>query len=287
MLKWYQEPLVHFLILGIFLFFIVQTNALPMVNQDSKTITIKEQDIEKLVTYWNKKYNINPTQEELDTLLKFYIENEILYTEALKMKLDEHDEAIKQLLIDKLKYVVSEPVNVTNITDEELEKFFKQNKELFLNKEDISISFGHIYFNPKEYSSKDPIEKKANSIYENIKDEDFNQTYANYGDAFYKGSYFSKMTEKELASIFSHSFVQSLQKLPQKCWSHPIKSGYGIHLIYIEHIYQTEMSFHTIKEKIKNRYIIHKSRENYENFYKDLKEKYQIIIEPYSLKNEN
>jgi len=281
MLKWYQEPLVHFLILGIFLFFIVQTNALPMVNQDSKTITIKEKDIEKLVTYWNKKYNINPTQEELDTLLKFYIENEILYTEAIKMKLDEHDESIKQLLIDKLKYIVSEPVNVTNITDKELQTFFNNNKQKFAKEKYTTLTFSHIFFNPK---LNDNYEQKAHTIYNVIKNQDFNETFLEYGDVFLGGSSFSNMPMKKLSNYFSHSFRQKLLKLPKNSWANPIKSGYGIHIVYIKKREHISKTFNEMKETIKNRYIIDRSKKNYKSYLNDIIKKYKIIQEPYTLK---
>ncbi|HIP27627.1 MAG TPA: peptidyl-prolyl cis-trans isomerase [Sulfurovum sp.] len=286
MLKWYQEPLIHFLILGTLLFFITQTTPFSMIN-NPKEITIKEDEIKKLITFWKKKYHKIPTKKELDTLLNIYIENEILYAEALDMKLDKHDEGMKQLLVDKLKYIVSEPVNINKISDKELKMFYNKNKHLFPKKKPKTITFGHIYFNPKEdYTPHTSIEEKAQSTYLKIKDNAYNEKSTNYGNKFYKGSYFSKMTKKKVSKVFSHSFFLKLQKLPQRKWSEPINSGYGIHLVYIEEISETPLSFTTIKSKIKNMYIIHKSQENYEKYYKDIKEKYQVIIEPLTLNNE-
>ena len=287
MLKWYQEPLIHFLILGTLLFFITQTTPFSMIN-DSKKITIKEDEIKKLITFWKNKYHKIPTKKELDTLLNVYIENEILYAEALDMKLDKHDEKMKQLLVDKLKYIVSEPVNINNISDKELKMFYNKNKHLFPKKKSITITFGHIYFNPKEHDSqKHSIEENAKSTYLAVKNNVFHKKDTDYGNKFYRGSYFSNMSKEKISKIFSHSFFQKLQKLPQGKWSEPINSGYGIHLVYIEKIVETMISFNTRKEEIKNRYIIHNARENYENFYKDIKEAYEVTIEPYTLKNEN
>ncbi|MCF6244042.1 MAG: peptidyl-prolyl cis-trans isomerase [Sulfurovum sp.] len=283
MLKWYQEPLIHFLIIGILLFFITQSQPFSLLDNNSKKITIQKDEINKLISFWKKKYNTTPTQEELDTLLEVYIENEILYTEALNMKLDKHDEGVKKILVDKLKYIVSEPINFNKISDKELQIFFDKNKKMFSKNKHTTITFGHIYFNPKEHDS---IEEKSTSMYQKVKEKDFNRTYASQGDPFYKGSHFSQLSKKEISSIFSHSFFQELQKLPKQTWSKPVASGYGIHLIYIENIQESSLTFNTLKEEIKNRYIIYKSKQNYENYYKKIKKKYKIHIAPYTLKNE-
>lgn len=284
MLKWYQEPLIHFLVLSTLIFFLTQSNTFSMIHNNSKEITIKEDEINKLITFWEKKYHATPTQEELDTLLNVYIENEILYIEALAMKLDQNDEGIKKLLIDRLKYIISDPVNIDTISDEALETFFNENKKLFSKHKKTIISFGHIYFNPKEH---DNIKEKATVLYAKIKGKDFNATLPNYGDLFYKGSYFSKLTSNALFKIFSHSFTQDLQQLPIKQWSKPIASSYGFHLVYMEEINHIQKTFNDRKEEIKNNYIIHNAKQNYENFFKELRKKYQVHIEPYSLPKEN
>jgi parvulin-like peptidyl-prolyl isomerase len=254
---------------------------------NSKEIIITEDETKKLIAFWKKRYHKTPTQKELGTLLDVYIENKILYTEALNIKLDQDDEAIKQLLVDKLKYIVSEPIDINTISDKTLETFFNENKQLFSNNTSSSITFSHIYFNPKETHEKEyTLEEKAKSIYLKLKNKPFDKKDTLYGNPFYKGSYFSKMTKKELSKIFTHSFVQELQKLPLNQWSKPIKSGYGIHLIYIEEIKQTDMTFKDIKETVKNNYIIHTSKNNYEKFYKDVKKRYNITIKPYTISDE-
>lgn len=282
MLKWYQEPLVHFLVLGTLLFFLSQSDTFSSINKNTNTLIVKEEEIKKRITFWKKRYHTVPTQDEVDTLLKVYIENEILYAKALDMKLDRNDDAMKQLMVNKLKYIVSEPVNIDNISDKELKTFFHDNKNLFKSNIYTTITFGHIYFNPKDNNS---MTEKANDVYMKIKNKAFQKRDANYGNHFYKGSYFSKMSTKELSKIFTHSFVQILQKLPQRQWSKPINSGYGTHLIYIEQIDKTKLSFNKMKDKIKNKYIIHKSHENYAKFYENIKKEYQVIIEPYTLQD--
>ncbi len=286
MLKWYQEPLVHFLILGSFLFFLIQTIHTPASMHSDKTIiTLSKKEIKQMLLFWQNKYHTLPTQEELHKLFETYIEKEILYAEAKRMQLDKNDTAIKQILIDKLKYIASEPLDIGHITDRELQTFYQKNKRLFADKSERYISFAHIYFNPKKYESSRFIEEKAHRLYQKIKTLDLYTNYADKGDSFYKGSYFSHINTKELTSVFSHSFVQSLLKLPQKRWSKPLKSGYGLHLVYIENIDEKKATFASLKEQIKDRYIIHKSQEAYRQFYQNLKKKYRIVIEPYSAQN--
>jgi hypothetical protein len=277
-LKWYQEPLLHFLVLGALLFIFTQNSS--NFNRDKKNITVSKTDTENYIRYWKKKYNRPPTQEEIDTFLKITIENEVLYKEALNMGLDKEDKVIKQHLIDKLKFIISKPIDEKKISDKTLKKFFEKNRNLFSSQNTTLYSFAHIYLNPKY---NDNIELKADEIYIKIKDEKLNNNYTKLGDKFYKGSYFNQLSIKDISKIFSRSFAKKLSQLPQGEWIKGVASGYGVHLIYIEEKNTPKDLFESQKERVKNRYIIQESQKKLQNFYESLKKKYHITIEPYSL----
>ena len=259
MLKWYREPFFHFIFLGTVLFIIIKWNGSENREEKSRVIVVKQEDADSAN----------------------YIENEILYREALERNLDKDDYAIRQLLIDKLKYTMSDSVNIAEVSKEVLEKYFNANKSKFANESQITLTFGHIYLNPQNHEDIDSVAKK---ILVEINTLSYDKSMSTKGDTFYAGNYFNNLTKVELSKSFSRSFVSELVKLPKKRWS-ILKSGFGVHLIYIVDIKMRETKFEDVKSRVKNSYIIEKNRNAYKEFYKKIKDKYQIIID--SSKNNN
>jgi len=165
LLKWYQEPLLHFIVLGTFLFFIIKWNSSENREESSRVIVVKQEDIDR----------VN------------YIQDEILYREALHRNLDKDDEGIKQLLVDKLKYTMSDSLNITEVSLEVLEKYFMSHKNSFAKESQIILSFGHIYLNPQEHSNIDLV---AKNLLEEVDSLVYDKSMAKKGDKYYAGSYF-------------------------------------------------------------------------------------------------
>ena len=253
MLKWYQEPILHFIVLGTFLFFIIKWNSPENREESSRVIVVKQEDIDR----------VN------------YIQDEILYREALDRNLDKDDEGIKQLLVDKLKYTMSDSLNITEVSSEVLEEYFMSHKNSFAKESQIILSFGHIYLNPQEHSNIDLV---AKNLLEEVDSLVYDKSMAKKGDKYYAGSYFKSLTRAELYKAFSWTFINDLVKLPVNKWS-MLKSGFGIHLIYIEDIEKREIKFKDVKNRVKDAYIIEKNANAYREFYEEVKEKYEIIIE--------
>ena len=281
MLKWYQEPLLHFLLIGTLLFFVADNTQSFSFKDSENTIIINKNKLDEMATFWEKKYNTTPTKEELDSMVKYYVENEMLYREALKMKLDKNDKQMKQLLVNKVKYIMKES-DTLHISDETLKAYYKEHQEDFIKNLTRYLTFGHIYVNPNKHQDS---QKLADDIYKKVKDKPFDDSFSKKGDNFYAGAYFSNISTKALKEYFSHTFINTLKKLPSSQWSKPIKSGFGIHLIYIEKNTQTKDVFSALKKEIRNAYIIEQNQLHYEKFYQNIKKSYTIEVAPYPVQS--
>ena len=89
MKKILKEPLIHFLLIGALLFLVY-----GMVNteKDETEIAIDDNLINELAAKWELKRSRQPTLAEINGMVEKYIEQEILYREALAMNLDHNDE---------------------------------------------------------------------------------------------------------------------------------------------------------------------------------------------------
>ena len=281
MFRWYQEPFFHFIILGAILFFIIDRDSSKNIEEESRVIVAKQEDISKVLNYWNRDHNSTPTDKELDKLLKDYMQDEILYREALRTNLDKDDAGIKKILVDKLKYTLSDSLNISEISTDVLEEYFKNNRNKFNSDSQLNITFGQIYINPQEHDNMDIFSKQ---LLNEVNSLAYSKNISEKGDKFYAGNYFSSLTKRELSKSFSRAFVNHLVKLPSKKWS-MLKSGYGVHLIYIIDITRNEIRFEDIKERVKDTYIIESNRNAYKKFYEDIKDTYTIVIDNNKSKN--
>ena len=53
------------------------------------------------------------------------------------------------------------------------------------------------------------------------------------GDPFFRGSTFEDITPAEIKRAFGSEFEESIADLPLEQWMGPVKSSYGLHLVYV------------------------------------------------------
>ena len=113
-------------------------------NDNENMIYVSDNDIDFLVATWNDQMQRPPSEEELKTIIENFIQNEVLYREALKLNLDRGDIIVKRRLVQKLGFLKQEEgVKIPN--DNELKKYFDENKGEFRIPKRLS-------FNPVSYT---------------------------------------------------------------------------------------------------------------------------------------
>jgi hypothetical protein len=276
MFKWYREPLVHFiLIASIFSFFIGKkspsSNRLPT---ESKKVIVTEQKVQELRQKWKHLQGKEPSSTELNNSIEKYIQNEILYQEALRLKLDRDDPLIREVLIDKMHYIFSDFIDIKKISETRMKAYFKKHANRFVQKKRV-ISFEQIYLNPQKHQS---IESLADSIWGQVHQKPYNASTAKLGDEFYGGNQFMNVNSDALGEFFSHAFIEKLFTLKEKSWSKPLKSGFGIHLIYLEKRIETqELEYATFKKEIEIDVLLEERKKAYQKFYNELRKEYEVV----------
>ena len=77
-------------------------------NDNENMIYVSDNDIDFLVATWNDQMQRPPSEEELKTIIENFIQNEVLYREALKLNLDRGDIIVKRRLVQKLGFLKQE-----------------------------------------------------------------------------------------------------------------------------------------------------------------------------------
>ena len=265
-----KEPFIHFLILGFLIFavyFWINRNQV-----DNNQILIDQSEYEHLKNLWSIQWKKEPEKTDIQALLDRYIRQEVFYREALALNLDHNDEIIKKRLSQKMEAVATDLNTLTQPpTDEQLKKYLSQHAALF--KQPSSYAIKQIVFPTGESGSS----KKLNSLLVQLKqggsipENDLNRLGI--------PSEWSLTPVTDLDNAFGGGFAQALDQLPLHQWVGPVSSGFGEHLVFIEHKENTQLpAFDDIRDDVEREYKYQTELETQDRVYKELLAKYKVSI---------
>jgi len=138
--KLLKEPLLHFLLIGVGLFFLFSQLNSDEEASDTQQIIINKSNLEVLSGTFMEENNIPPTDKEIQELLENDIREEVLSREAIAIGLDKDDRIIRHRLAQKMQYLFEDVAMVDEPSDEVLKAYFQENKASFNNEEGTEYS---------------------------------------------------------------------------------------------------------------------------------------------------
>jgi len=101
--RFIREPLVHFLAAGSVLFVLMS----QFGSSDSldRSITINEEEVARLASQWEQTWQRPPSAQQLDSLIRDYIKEEVYVREAMRLGLDVDDPIIRRRLRAKMEFL--------------------------------------------------------------------------------------------------------------------------------------------------------------------------------------
>lgn len=138
--KLLKEPLLHFLLIGVGLFFLFSQLNSDEEASDTQQIIINKSKLEVLSGTFMEENSVPPTEIEIQELLENLIREEVLSREAITMGLDKDDRVIRHRLAQKMQYLFEDVAMVDEPSDEVLKAYFQENKGSFNNAEGTEYS---------------------------------------------------------------------------------------------------------------------------------------------------
>lgn len=235
-----REPLLLFLAAGALLYSayaILRPNA--GAEADTHTIVADRKALLEFMQYrskafepglFDKQYN-EMSAEDRQKLVKEYVEEEVLYREALSLGLEEGDYIIRQRMIQKLKFLIDETLQASEPGPASLETFFKEHTSDYA--EPPIYTFTHIFYDASTRS--DP---RADALADL---KQLNTASATFNDALRYGDrplYFQNYVERTRDFVVDHfgeAMIAAIDKLhaSDKTWYGPFQSQYGWHLLML------------------------------------------------------
>jgi hypothetical protein len=275
--KFLKEPLVYFFVLGFVVFGLHSfLNRAKQEEKDPFTVEVTSADIEWIRSSWEARMKRQPTRQELQGLIDRFIRDEILQREALAMDLDDRDLVIQRRLVQKLTFVFEDIAESVEPTDDELKSYLRENPEKYRIPE--TMSFTQVYFSPGK--RKNALEE-AKAVLARLKAAQSPPAEAvNLGDPIMLDASFRDKSPDEVARILGREFTVELFSINGKGWQGPIRSTYGVHLVFIrDHIPSRMPAFETIGENVKNDFMYERKKNLVDSAYNAVKSRYTILVE--------
>lgn len=265
-----RAPAVHFLALGAVLFAVFARDGGPAARPP---IVISAERVAEIRDDYQRTVRTVPTSAELDALIAREADEEMLYREALLLGLDRGDRAVEWRVIEKVRFLYGDAAGdntaalerglalglqrddvvvrnalVTKIRllakaasradepaepalDAELERYLQRHRDVYAQAERMSLT--HVFLSGDKRGAA--LEEDANAMLAKLRESGARpEASRKLGDAFIAGSAFRSTSSSNLAKIFGQGFATAVSDLEPGQWSAPIRSPYGMHLVWID-----------------------------------------------------
>ena len=274
MSQWLKEPLFHFLLIGAGIFLVYGLTANVPVDEESR-IEVSTVRADRMVTLWEKRWNRLPTKEEFDGLTDQYINEEVLYREALAMGLDSDDPVVRRRMAQKVKFISNDIITIDTPTDAQLQSYLDTHASRY--QLPGQITFQHIYFNPAKHDAS--MEEETKELLTKLLEFNIGIDLDSVGDSFLHGTAFSNMKEFEVNRLFGKKFTQALFDQTVMKWAGPMVSSYGLHLIYIKSKSKAQTaSLEQARDSVLEDWMSDERKKANESFIASLRKQYDVAI---------
>ncbi|PCE66250.1 peptidyl-prolyl cis-trans isomerase [Sediminicola luteus] len=282
MKKFWREPFLHFLLLGlgVFLFYgWVQGD-----TTDDQEIVLDNSDLKQMISKWNLQWKRLPSEDELTGVVEHYLRQEVLYKEALALNLDHNDEIIKRRLSQKMDFLSGDLAQIASPTEAELGTYFETHAARY--RLPFSYSFEQIAFTRDK--SGDHLSKNATETLARLQSRP-SSAPAITGDPLSVPRKFNAIDGTRLASQMGDAFEKAMQTAAMDTWTGPIASGFGVHLVKISQRKNPQMPhLDQVRSEVLRDYQYDKEKEIGNQLYLEIRKKYpiQIELEPFDAINQ-
>ncbi len=219
-----QEPILHFLLIGIALFVVYGKIAAP--NRAGSSIVISQKLVDEMAREYEARWIRKPSEQELAGLVDAYVRDEILYREGLALGLDRDDALIKRRVRQKFEVIAEEESAREIPSDADLAAYVTKNAARF--RLPASVSFEQIFLDgaatPADVKRADAVARAALSR---------GADPGKLGQSSLLPGRVENTAQDLVARDFGAGFARQLETAPLGQWSGPIASSFGTHLVRV------------------------------------------------------
>jgi len=219
-----HEPLLHFLLIGLALFFLYERVAAP--NRAGTSIVISQAMVDEMAREHEARWTRKPSERELAGLVDAYVRDEILYREGLALGLDRDDASIKRRVRQKFEVIAEERCPGEPPSDADLKAYITEHEGRFLLPG--TVSFEQIFFDTAKIPAD--VERSVSGARAAVA---HGADPRKLGQVSMLPGRVENAAQDAVARAFGTGFADQVETAPLGQWSGPIASSYGAHLVRV------------------------------------------------------
>ncbi|MCH7707200.1 MAG: peptidyl-prolyl cis-trans isomerase [Myxococcales bacterium] len=264
-----RAPLFRFLALGLVLFF-ADRLLFPVVSPASHPLlTVSREQISRLAEQARRSTGRAATPTELDAQIEAWIDDELLVraararnwhrsdpvvqrrliknmrfledagdpvsdasllARAHALEMDQTDEVVRRRLVQRMRLSLAATASRDGPTNVELARRFDADPEKFRRPDRVRLT--QIYLSRDRHGNA--LEDRAMALLEELIRESIPAGAARErGDPFLLPAELPAASPRSLEARFGPEFATQVMTLPLQRWSGPVRSAYGLHLLWI------------------------------------------------------
>jgi hypothetical protein len=270
---WLREPLVHFLAISAMLFVVFHFwGGGPGTNR----IVITPGQIDSMAARFTRTWQRPPTDQELKGLIDDYVRGEIAAREARALGLDRDDTIIQRRLRQKLEFLAEDTFNAQPPTEAELQAWLDRHPDPFRIKP--KIAFRQVYLNPDRRGES--IAGDAEKMLQQLSAAGPAVDIGRLGDPLMLPQEMSLSLRSAVARLFGRRFTDTILSLEAGHWSGPLRSAYGLHLVYVRERTAARMpDLAEIRPLVEREFLAQRRKRQLEAMYERLLERYHVTMQ--------
>ena len=214
-----REPLIHFLIAGAAVFWVLAGRP-PDLGE--RRIVVGQAVVAGLVQRFGDSFHRPPAPDEVDGMIRQWVQDQVYYREALRLGLDQGDEVVIKRMRRKLEVMAVAEAETSEPSDAELQVLLEADPARYAA--DPRTSFEQVYLGadtPQARAAAEAALKRLRA----------GGTAA--GIAAPLPARIDDAATGEIAGGFGDEFALALREVPLGTWTGPVASGLGLHLVRV------------------------------------------------------
>ncbi len=222
--KLLDEPLLHFLLIGIALFGAYR--CVSPGDSGGRRIVITQGVVDDLVTQHVAARGREPFTTELNDLIESYVRDEILYREGVRLGLERDDVVVKRRVRQKIEMIAEEDASTRAPTDADLSAFLTANQARFV--QPAILTFEQVFLG--QPTSGPGVVHAVAVTRDGLRSGTDPEKLGKPTLLPYRMT----LTPADLVTRdFGASFATALEKVPVGEWVGPIDSSFGAHYVRV------------------------------------------------------
>jgi len=270
--RWLGEPILHFALIGAFLFFVY--GRMNPGAAAGERIVVTQAIVDDLARQHQARWMRPPSEQELANLVEAHVRDEILFREGVALGLDSDDPVIKRRVRQKFELMSEEQMAGAAPTDAELSDYMAQNAARFTRP--ARVSFEQVFF---DGSRRVPEVERTVAAAKGALASGADP--ARLGQPTLLPRVAEAMPLDLVARDFGSALAEQLPKLPQGVWAGPVSSALGAHLVRVTAVQPAALPpLDEVRQQVAREWENARRERSRTESYRKLRDRYDVVVEP-------